>query len=117
MGIDATIPENVPRERYERITYAYTETAKVEDYEKGKADAAGKTVDDAELGDLADSILALIAEKPLYYTEVAEHFGAYDFRTIARAIGLLHETEKLWQDPKGRMCERGSKFAAVPPTK
>ena len=117
VGIDATIPENVPHERYERITYAYTETAKVEDYEQGKTDSVGKTVDDSKLGDLADSILKLIAEKPLYYTEVAEHFGEYDFRTVASAIGRLHETERLWQDPTGRMCERGSEFAAVPPTK
>jgi 2,5-furandicarboxylate decarboxylase 1 len=117
VGIDATIPENVPRERYERITYAYTETAKVEDYEKGKSDTGGKTVDDAQLTELADSILKVIAEKPLYYTEVAEHFAEYNFRTIARAIGQLHEHERLWQDPKGRMCERGSKFAAIPPTK
>ncbi len=117
IGIDATIPENVPRERYERITYAYTETAKVEDYEKGKEDSGGKIVEDTKLGALADDILKVIAETPLYYTEVAEHFAEYDFRSIARAIGLLHESERLWQDPKGKMCERGSKFAAVPPTK
>jgi 2,5-furandicarboxylate decarboxylase 1 len=117
VGIDATIPENVPRERYERITYAYTETAKVEDYEQGKTDNVGKTVADSQLGELADKIFELIADQPLYYTEVAEHFGEYDFRTVASAIGLLHESERLWQDPTGRMCERGSKFAAAPPTK
>ena len=115
VGIDATIPENVPRERYERITYAYTETAKVEDYEKGKTDGAGKVLEDADLATLADDILKLIGEKPLYYTEIAERFSEFDFRTVARAMGLLHEKEKLWQDPKGRMCERGSKFAARPP--
>ena len=32
-------------------------------------------------------------------------------------IGHLHATEKLWQDPRGRMCVRGSKFAAKPPKK
>ncbi len=47
----------MPRERYERITYAYTETAKVEDYEKGKADTSGKTLEDAQLGELSDNIL------------------------------------------------------------
>jgi 2,5-furandicarboxylate decarboxylase 1 len=34
---------------------------------------------------------------------------------VARALGHLHETEKLWQDPRGKMCVRGSKFAAVLP--
>jgi len=41
----------------------------------------------------------------------------YDFNTVARAIGHLHKTEKLWQDSRGRMCVRGSKFAAVLPVK
>jgi 2,5-furandicarboxylate decarboxylase 1 len=117
VGIDATLPEGVPKERYERISYAYTDTAKVEDYEKGKADSAGIALSDTELSMLADKIMAVISETPLYYTEIAERFAEYDFRTIARAMGHLHQTERLWQDPKGKMCERGSKFAAVPPTK
>src|SRR5437762_539759 len=32
VGIDATIPEGIPKEHYERITYAYAETAKIDDY-------------------------------------------------------------------------------------
>ena len=47
---------------------------------------------------------------PLYYTDIAEKFSKYDFVTIARAIGQLHETEKLWQDPRGRTCLRSSAF-------
>ena len=35
----------------------------------------------------------------------------------ARAIGHLHTTEKLWQDSRGRMCVRGSQFAAKPPAR
>ena len=62
-------------------------------------------------------ILAEIGKAPLYYTDIAERFSAYDFRTVARAIGHLHATEKLWQDPRGRMCVRGSDFAAKPPRK
>ena len=54
-------------------------------------------------------------QEPLYYTDIAERFSAYDFRTVARALGHLHATEKLWQDPRGRMCVRGSEFAAKPP--
>ena len=40
VGIDATIPEGIPREYYERITYAYADRAKIEDYVDGKADEA-----------------------------------------------------------------------------
>lgn len=56
----------------------------------------------------------LIAKEPLYYTDIAERFAAHDFRTVAQALGHLHATEKLWQDPRGRMCVRGSQFAAKP---
>ena len=58
-----------------------------------------------------------IDKAPLYYTDIAERFSDYDFNTVARAIGHLHKIEKLWQDSRGRMCVRGSKFAAVLPVK
>ena len=84
---------------------------------KGKADAAGAAGDEYEVASLADKILAVIDKEPLYYTDIAERFSNYNFRTIAQAIGHLHRSEKLWQDPRGRMCVRGSKFAAKPPAK
>jgi 2,5-furandicarboxylate decarboxylase 1 len=115
MGIDATIGEGIPKERYERIAYAYADTAKIGDYAKGKADESGRVGDAAAVTALADEILRAIDEKPLYYTEIAERFGRYDFQTVARALGHLHETERLWQDPEGRMCRRGSRFAAKLP--
>jgi 2,5-furandicarboxylate decarboxylase 1 len=115
VGIDATIPEGIPKEHYERITYAYADKAKIDDYVKGKADAAGEAGDETAVEALAGKILEAIGKAPLYYTDIAERFGAYDFRTVARAIGHLHTTEKLWQDSRGRMCVRGSEFAAKPP--
>jgi 2,5-furandicarboxylate decarboxylase 1 len=117
VGIDATIPEGIPREYYERITYAYAESAKIDDYVKGKKDAAGASGDEAAIAKLAKEILDVIAREPLYYTDVAEKFVSFDFNTVARAIGHLHTTEKLWQDPRGRLCVRGSAFAAKPPGK
>jgi 2,5-furandicarboxylate decarboxylase 1 len=114
VGIDATIPEGIPREHYERITYAYADRAKIGDYVKGKADAGGKAGDEAAVAALAQQILDGIAKEPLYYTDIAERFSAYDFRTVAQALGHLHATEKLWQDSRGRMCVRGSEFAAKP---
>src|SRR6202165_6286861 len=47
VGIDATIPEGIPREHYERITYAYAERARLDDYVNGKSDAGGKAGDEA----------------------------------------------------------------------
>src|SRR5258705_2428308 len=115
VGIDATIPEGIPREHYERITYAYAERARIDDYVKGKADPGGQAGDEAAVAKLADDILAAIDKEPLYYTDIAERFASYDFRTVARALGHLHASEKLWQDSRGRMCVRGSQFAAKPP--
>jgi 2,5-furandicarboxylate decarboxylase 1 len=114
VGIDATIPEGIPREHYERITYAYADRAKIADYVNGKADERGEAGDEAVIAALAKDILTILAKEPLYYTDIAERFGAYDFRTVARALGHLHQTEKLWQDSRGRMCVRGSEFAAKP---
>jgi 2,5-furandicarboxylate decarboxylase 1 len=115
VGIDATISEGIPKERFERISYAYADTAKIGDYLKGKGDTPGKIGSDAEVTALADKILALIAKQPVYYTDIGEHFREYAFGTVARALGHLHTTEKLWQDDRGRMCVRGSEFAAVLP--
>jgi len=115
VGIDATIPENIPREYYERITYAYADRAKIDDYVDGKKDAAARVETRRRLRRSAAEILQVIGKEPLYFTDIAEKFAKYDFRTIARAIGHLHATEKLWQDPRGRLCVRGSEFAAKPP--
>jgi 2,5-furandicarboxylate decarboxylase 1 len=105
------------REYYERITYAYADRAKIDDYVGGKKDAAGEAGDKAAVAALGAEILQVIAKEPLYFTDIAEKFARYDFVTIARAIGRLHATEKLWQDPRGRLCVRGSEFAAKPPQK
>jgi 2,5-furandicarboxylate decarboxylase 1 len=117
VGIDATIPEHIPKEHYERITYAYADTAKIGDYVKGKQDNAGESGDKKAVEALAAEILATIDKAPMYYTEIAERFSNYTFNTIARALGHLHTTELLWQDPNGRMCRRGSELAAKPPSR
>ena len=117
VGIDATIGEGIPRERFERIAYAYADRAKIDDYVKGKADAFPQTAghDEKLVAGLAENILKLIEGEPRYYQEIAEHFGKHDFQAVARAMGKLHADGKLWQDSRGRSCVRGSIFAAKPP--
>jgi 2,5-furandicarboxylate decarboxylase 1 len=68
-----------------------------------------------EIADLAARILAMIGEKPLYYAQVIDAFPDVPLQAITRAFGKLHADEKLWQDKKGRMCVRGSAFAAKAP--
>jgi len=119
VGIDATIGEGIPRERFERIAYAYADRARIDDYVKGKADKPPQTTghDDKRVASLADRILKLIEKEPKYYQEIAEHFGEHEFQAVARAMGKLHAEGKLWQDARGRSCVRGSDFAATPPAK
>src|SRR5207302_1857496 len=57
VGVDATIPEGVPRERFERIAYAYADHAKIDDYLHGKADLlASRSNDEKTVADLAVKI-------------------------------------------------------------
>jgi 2,5-furandicarboxylate decarboxylase 1 len=117
VGIDATIGEGIPRERFERIAYAYADRAKIGDYVKGKADGRPKTAghNESAVVKLGTEIIKLIETEPKYYQEIAQHFGDYEFQLVARALGKLHADEKLWQDARGRMCLKGSAFAAKPP--
>jgi 2,5-furandicarboxylate decarboxylase 1 len=117
VGIDATIGEGIPHERFERIAYAYADRARIADYLAGKADAApahGQPTPD-RISELCTKIVDFIAAQPTYYQDIAARFSEYDFQTVARALGTLHAEHKLWQDPRGRMCVRGSAFAAKPP--
>lgn len=117
VGIDATIGEGIPPERFERIAYAYADRAKIADYFAGKGDPAPAqgTAMPERIAMLADRIHRWIEAEPKYYQDIAAHFADYDFQTVARALGKLHAEQKLWQDPRGRICLRGSAFAAKPP--
>ncbi len=118
VGIDATISEGIPKERFERISYAYTDRAKIADYYTGKTDPAPAVASgDQAVTELAAKIVAVVEITPKYYSELAEQFADYDFQTVARALGKLHEDGQLWQDPRGRMCLRDSQFAAKVPVK
>ncbi len=115
MGIDATIGNDVPRHRFHRIAYGFTDTAKLADFigqSNGKAKAPPTEVDIAAL---AGKIKALITDEPLYFRELAERFEAEGFQAVSRAVGLLHEDGDLWQDEEGRLCLKDSPFAATPP--
>ena len=115
MGIDATISNDVPRERFHRIAYAYADQVKLEDYLGDAGNAAGKPAADVDIAGLAARIRAIIEVTPLYFAELAEQFVAEGFQSVARALGDLHAAGELWQDDVGRYCLTGSKFAATPP--
>jgi 2,5-furandicarboxylate decarboxylase 1 len=114
-GVDATIPENVPRERYERITYAYAGVVKLEDVLANGVERTSAVAPGVDVAALAEEIRAVLETTPLYFAEIAERFSSAGFSSVTRALGKLHAAHALWQDPVGRHCLAGSKFAASPP--
>lgn len=106
MGIDATIPENVPHGRYKRIIYFNQGKVTLEDY-------LGDTAIDIELGGeirngrkqleaVAERILAALGEANRFFAELLELFPKEEYRTIAEAVGLLQQRQKITQDPEGK---------------
>ena len=118
MGIDATIADDVPRERFHRIAYAYADQVALDTY-LGPAtlgrDGTAKEKEDGAPTQLANTIRNTITETPKHFAELTEHFESEGFQSVARALGYLHASGDLWQDAEGRYCLKGSDFAAAPP--
>jgi 2,5-furandicarboxylate decarboxylase 1 len=118
MGIDATIGPDVPRERFERIAYAYADQVKLDDFlgeGSGPADV-GSALSEEAVAALSGRIREAIAIEPLYFAELAERFAEEGFQAVGRALGTLHEEGILWQDKLGKFCLKDSEFAAEPPS-
>jgi 2,5-furandicarboxylate decarboxylase 1 len=116
MGIDATIGPDVPRERYERIAYAYADEVKLDDFlGDGTGSQPVVEISDDAVRALSEKIRTSIADESLYFAELAEKFSAEGFQAVGRALGALHEEGVLWQDKLGKFCLKGSAFAAEPP--
>ena len=114
MGIDATISDHIPRERYERISYAYADNVKLEEFiGEGGQKSPVLHFSEKQIDNLAKKISDHLAKEPLYYAEIAEHFAGEKFQVVSRALGKLHEQEILWQDKVGKFCLKDSKFAAT----
>jgi len=114
-GVDATIPDNVPRERYQRITYAYAGEVTLAEVlgETGDGGAGESPV--VDVAALANEIRDLLEQTPRYFAEIAERFAALGFANVSRALGRLHVAGTLSQDRVGRYCLAGSGFAVTPP--
>lgn len=115
-GVDATIPDDVPRERYERITYVCAGQVRLEDVLRDAAGPPLKEPPPVDLAVLAARIRAALGRAPLYFAEIAERFAGEGFGAVTRALGELHAAGALGQDPAGRYCVSGSAGAARLPT-
>jgi 2,5-furandicarboxylate decarboxylase 1 len=110
MGVDATIPENVPRNRYNRIVYFNQDKVNLKDYlggpvEPGKAPDNGKPGETTDL--VAEKILAALGKSHYFFPDLLALFPKSDYRTIAIAVGQLHQQGRIIQDGEGKYQVKG----------
>lgn len=105
MGIDATIPEDIPRNRYNRIVYFNQGKVHLNDY-LGAAEKPAESsvkIEPVESADsMAERILAALEISHRFFADLLELFPQTEYRTIASAVGLLHQEGKIIQDGEGR---------------
>lgn len=102
MGIDATIPEGIPRQIYERIAYPhYDEVALGEGGGvRGVREAIPKAQEPPQ--SLAKRIESHLQGGALYFSEILSHFAHEEHQRVVRAMGLLDEEGRLERDTLGR---------------
>jgi len=105
MGIDATIPENIPRERYTRIVYFNQGKVDLKNYlgaaeETKKPGAAAKPAETVE--ELTARITAALVKSPCFFADLLEKFSKADYKTVAGAVAKLSEEGKISQDKDGK---------------
>src|SRR6266536_2672008 len=110
MGIDATIPENVPRNRYNRIVYFNQGKVNLRDYlgapvESEKAPRNGKPGETTDL--MAEKILAALGKSHYFFPDLLALFPKADYHTIATGVGQLHQQGKIIQDGEGKYQVKG----------
>jgi 2,5-furandicarboxylate decarboxylase 1 len=105
MGIDATIPENVPANRYNRIVYVNQGKVDLKNYLAAAGDGV-KTNAENKAGEtsetVSEKILNALGKSHHFFADLLELFPKADYRTIATAIGQLHQERKIAQDGEGK---------------
>src|SRR5262249_4929582 len=104
MGIDATIPENVPRERYKRIVYVNEGRADLKRYldPAGKGDEKRQRPVSASASPLEERLLKALAKSHAFFAEILETFRSEEFGDVAAAVGKLNREKKIAQDAEGK---------------
>lgn len=102
MGIDATIPENVPRYRYNRIIYHNQGKTKLTDYLSESPSAVGQPGLEESADALAEQVLAMLTEQRLTFSEILDTFPDTPFPKVMQLIGLLNEQKKVTLDEEGK---------------
>ncbi len=110
MGIDATIPENVPRQRYQRIVYMNEGKVDLKEYlgeQTGSMSVSKGVVGEENLEAFAEKILNELSKSHRFFGEILDLFPDEEYGRIARAIGWLNQKDKITQDGEGKYQLRG----------
>jgi 2,5-furandicarboxylate decarboxylase 1 len=102
MGIDATIPENVPASRYNRIVYYNQGKVQLKDYLAMGGTKKGAPTEASDTQAVSQQILSELANTHRFFAELLELFPQVDYRAIAAAVGALHQQGKIVQDSDGK---------------
>jgi 2,5-furandicarboxylate decarboxylase 1 len=106
MGIDATIPENIPASRYKRIVYFNQGKVKLADY-VGNGSEPTKRQPEMKPSDSVDTLVAKIeaalSQSHYFFADLLEMFPTADYKTVASAVARLYEDGKMTQDVEGRL--------------
>lgn len=102
MGIDATIPENVPRYRYNRIVYHNQDKARLEDYlgEAPVTPLAGAVEESVEA--LTERAEAMLRDRRMTFSELLDAFPDAPFASVMAAVGQLNERKRITLDEEGK---------------
>ena len=103
MGIDATIPENIPAERYKRITYFNQGKVQLSDYLGDEKPSKPARQAGAAPDTLAARIETALLESHRFFAELLEMFSDSDYKTVAAAVARLYEAGRLTQDKDGKL--------------
>jgi 2,5-furandicarboxylate decarboxylase 1 len=106
MGIDATIPENIPAERYKRIVYFNQDKIKLSDYLGAAAITVKSTAaikPEETLETLSEKIVAMLGKSHCFFADLLEKFPKVDYKTVANTVARLYEDGKIKQDKDGKL--------------
>ncbi|MGZ8434813.1 MAG: UbiD family decarboxylase, partial [Candidatus Binatia bacterium] len=105
MGIDATIPENIPVERYKRIVYFNQDKIKLSVYlgaDEITAKAEAQIKPEETVATLSEKIVATLGKSHCFFADLLEKFPKADYKTVAHTVARLYEDGRIRQDKDGR---------------
>src|SRR5919108_3015337 len=105
MGIDATIPEDVPRIRYNRIVYFNQDKVKLADYlgdENRPPNRPARVMAAETTESMTEKILEALGQSHRFFPDLLAIFPQSEFKTVSETVGLLHQQGKIMQDNEGK---------------